>query len=175
MRLVRQAEVYGLDALGGVFDLVAVELEELGTVREVAVLRKGALDGEAPVLARVQSACLTGEVFRSRQCDCAEQLRRAASTISHAGRGVILYLPWQEGKGHGLVDKVRSMRKMEGGLTSLAAYAALGLVPDRRRYEAAWFVLKELGIYRIKLLSGNQEKVESARRAGLEVVEWLAV
>lgn len=133
----------------------------------VALVRDGG--GRAP-LVRVHSECLTGEAFGSRQCECGPQLDAALAAV-HAQGGAVVYLRGHEGRGIGLVDKLRAYRLQEEGLDTLEANLALGHPGDAREYGAAAAILTDLGLPRIRLLTNNPDKVAQLTRLGVEVVE----
>jgi len=138
----------------------------------VAVVATGP-DGRAPcdgALVRVHSECLTGEAFGSLKCECGPQLDAALDTIHEHG-GVVVYLRGHEGRGIGLIDKLRAYRLQEDGLDTLDANLALGLPADSRQYGAAADVLRDLGIHEIRLLSNNPEKSRQLVEHGIAVSE----
>jgi 3,4-dihydroxy 2-butanone 4-phosphate synthase/GTP cyclohydrolase II len=129
--------------------------------------------GRAPAdgaLVRVHSECLTGEAFGSLKCECGPQLDAALDTIREHG-GVVVYLRGHEGRGIGLVNKLRAYRLQEDGLDTLDANLALGLPADARDYGAAADVLRDLGLARVRLLSNNPEKRRQLGEHGIEVTE----
>jgi GTP cyclohydrolase II len=125
---------------------------------------------DAPVLTRLHSECFTGDLLGSLRCDCGDQLRGAIDTIAEAGAGVLLYLA-QEGRGIGLVNKLRAYRLQDCGADTLAANEALGFDADERIYEPAAAMLNALGFARIRLLTNNPDKVSALTRWGIEVAE----
>jgi GTP cyclohydrolase II len=129
----------------------------------------GVPDCSRPVPVRLHSACLTGDVFGSRRCDCGDQLRLALRTLNEQGGGIILYLE-QEGRGLGLANKMRTYTLQDGGLDTLDANAALGFDDDERDYGAAARMLQMLGCTRVQLLTNNPSKVEGLTRAGIDIV-----
>ena len=140
--------------------------------KDYIALVMGDLETEEPVLVRVHSECLTGEVFGSARCDCGEQLARSLQMISDAGRGVLLYMR-QEGRGIGLADKLRAYNLQDQGLDTVDANLALGHQADDRHYDFAALMLKDLGVARISLLTNNPNKVEELQTLGIQVVERL--
>lgn len=129
----------------------------------------GTLDGPAP-LVRVHSECLTSEAFGSLKCDCGPQLQAALDTIGREG-GVVIYMRGHEGRGIGLINKLRAYKMQENGLDTVDANLALGLPADARDYAAAAAILADLGVGSLRLLTNNVDKVEQLRSFGLEVVE----
>lgn len=153
---------------------VATDLGEFAGIRftvsddptsHIALVR-GDVTGD-DVLTRVHSECLTGDVFGSRRCDCGEQLTAAMSAVAHAGRGVIVYLRGHEGRGIGLVNKLRAYALQEFGLNTIEANVALGLAVDARSYHGAVDVLQFLGVRSVALLTNNPEKVRALQQAGM--------
>lgn len=132
--------------------------------------------GTGPVLTRLHSECLTGDVFGSARCDCGPQLRRALARVAREG-GVVVYVRGHEGRGVGLADKIAAYAVQDGGADTVAAQVELGLPVDARDYAAATAILHDLGIVSVRLLTNNPDKVEAVRGAGLDVagVERLQV
>ncbi len=130
----------------------------------------GDLGGSEPVLTRIHSECLTGDVLGSERCDCGAQLRQSMEAIAAAGRGVVVYLR-QEGRGIGLFNKVRAYGLQDEGLDTVEANHQLGFPADARSYGAACEILAELGVGRIRLLTNNLTKVADLAGGGIEVVE----
>ena len=130
----------------------------------------GDLDPSAPVLTRLHSECFTGDLLGSLKCDCGEQLKGAIAAIAAAGSGVLLYLA-QEGRGIGLINKLRAYRLQDQGFDTIEANERLGFEADERLFLAAAQMLKALGIERIRLLTNNPEKVASLRSFGISVTE----
>ena len=138
---------------------------------EHAALVAGEVGDGKPVLVRLHSECLTGDVFGSSRCDCGEQLDLALAKISSEGRGVLIYLRGQEGRGIGLTHKIEAYRLQDGGLDTVDANLAQGLPVDSRSYDAAAFILRDLGIGSVRLMSNNPKKVAALSAAGIEVLE----
>jgi GTP cyclohydrolase II len=128
----------------------------------------GAPDGTQPVLARLHSECFTGDLLGSLRCDCGDQLRGAIAEIAAAGSGVIVYLA-QEGRGIGLVNKLKAYRLQDAGFDTLDANEQLGFDADERIYQPAAEILRQLGFERVRLLTNNPEKVAALQRCGIEV------
>jgi len=144
--------------------------EEAATGREHVALTMGEVDDGMPVLARLHSECLTGDALFSRRCDCGPQLAAALEAISHEGRGALLYLR-QEGRGIGLINKIRAYQLQDGGADTVEANEQLGFPADMRDFRIARDMLAELGIARVRLLTNNPRKIATLREIGIEVVE----
>lgn len=134
------------------------------------VLVKGNLQGNEPVLVRIHSECLTGDVFGSKRCDCGEQLHEAMRRIEKSKRGILIYLR-QEGRGIGLTNKLRAYELQENGLDTVEANIALGFKPDLRDYCIGANILKDLGVKKIVLMTNNPKKITELIDYGIEVVE----
>src|SRR5499425_1881091 len=141
-----------------------------GPQEEAVALVRGNLKGRVAPLVRVHSQCLTGDVLTSLRCDCRAQLELALKKIGKAQSGVLLYLP-QEGRGIGLMNKLRAYQLQDGGMDTVQANEQLGFAADARDYDFSAQVLKKLGVKRIRLLSNNPEKVRQLEKAGIQVVE----
>lgn len=126
-------------------------------------------DGE-PVLARVHSECLTGDVLFSQRCDCGAQLEGALKKIADEGRGILLYLR-QEGRGIGLVNKIRAYRLQEAGADTVDANLALGFHADARNYELCQPMLAQFGIASLRLMTNNPRKIDAMKKLGIAVSE----
>ena len=137
---------------------------------EFVALARGILDPETPTLVRIHSQCLTGDVFHSLKCDCGPQLARAMEMIQAEGAGVIVYQQ-QEGRGIGIVNKIRAYALQDEGADTIEANVRLGLAIDARDYRQCAEVLKPLGLRRVRLMSNNPDKLRALQKAGLEVVE----
>jgi GTP cyclohydrolase II len=138
-------------------------------------MTKGSVEAAGPVLTRVHSECLTGDVFGSLRCDCGVQLRAALKRIAAEGRGVLVYAIGHEGRGIGLVNKLRSYVAQDQGSDTVDANLHLGLPVDLRSYEDAAEVLEALGVVSVKLLTNNPEKVAELRRHGIGIDEVLSL
>ncbi|SDO73899.1 3,4-dihydroxy 2-butanone 4-phosphate synthase / GTP cyclohydrolase II [Streptococcus equinus] len=153
----------------GDFELRLFEDEEH---REHVLLSKGDLTSDEPLLVRLHSECLTGDIFGSLRCDCGEQLHAAMNQIDKVGRGAILYLR-QEGRGIGLKNKLKAYQLQEEGMDTYDANLELGFAPDERDYQIAADILSFLNIKQIKLLTNNPDKLEQLEKSGVEIVERL--
>jgi len=136
--------------------------------RDQVAIVVGEPDLSSPVLLRLHSACLTGDLFGSIRCDCGDQLRKAIACIAEAGGGVLLYLD-QEGRGTGIRNKMRAYALQDWGFDTIDADGILGFGADERRYEFAAVMLLKLGIRRVRLLTNNPGRAEALARAGIEV------
>lgn len=137
---------------------------------EIVAVWCGAIDDGRPVLVRLHSECLTGDVLGSRRCDCGEQKEEALARIAAEGRGVFLYLR-QEGRGIGLANKIRAYEQQDRGLDTVDANLVLGLPVDARDYAAAAAVLRAMGVTAVRLLTNNPAKQHALESGGLPVVE----
>jgi GTP cyclohydrolase II len=141
-----------------------------GPQEEAIALVRGRVDGKTAPLVRVHSQCLTGDVLASLRCDCRAQLELSLKKIGQADSGILLYLP-QEGRGIGLMNKLRAYQLQDGGMDTVEANETLGFAADARDYDFSAQVLKKLGATRIRLLSNNPEKVRQLEQSGIRVVQ----
>lgn len=137
---------------------------------EFVVLVKGSFKTDTPTLVRIHSQCMTGDVFHSLKCDCGPQLRRAMEIIQLEGAGLIVYQQ-QEGRGIGIVNKIRAYALQDGGADTIEANVRLGLPVDACSYDQCAEVIKYFGVRQVRLMSNNPEKLRALRAAGLKVVE----
>jgi len=135
---------------------------------------KGEFDPDEPVLVRVHSECLTGDVFHSLRCDCGDQLIRAMEMIGEAGKGALIYMH-QEGRGIGLANKIKAYALQEKGKDTVEANEALGLLPDLREYGLGAQILAHLGIRKLRMMTNNPKKIIGLKGYGLEVVERVPI
>ena len=157
--------------LGTTFGEFELRAFELPAGRVYLALIRGDLGDGRSVLTRIHSECLTGDALGSLRCDCGTQLREAARAIAAEGRGVLLYATDHEGRGIGLVNKLRAYMLQEDGVDTIDANSRLGFPPDARTYDGAVSCLARLGIRSVRLLTNNPSKLEAVERAGLDVEE----
>lgn len=138
--------------------------------KEHVALTLGDITTAEPVLARVHSECLTGDALFSLRCDCGPQLEAAMKKIADTGRGVILYLR-QEGRGIGLINKIRAYAEQDKGLDTVEANEILGFLPDQREYGIAAAMFAQLGVQQIRLLTNNPRKLKALQDVGVNVLE----
>jgi 3,4-dihydroxy 2-butanone 4-phosphate synthase/GTP cyclohydrolase II len=162
-----------LPTLFGLFDIYGYRSEAGG--HELVALVVGDPTTDAPVLVRIHSECLTGEVFGSLRCDCRAQLELALERIATEGRGVLVYLRGHEGRGIGLLNKLRAYALQDLGRDTVCANSDLGLPIDAREYGIAVDILRDLGIGRVRLMTNNPDKIRALEDAGLVVSERVPV
>jgi len=144
------------------------------SAEEFVVLFKGELRPDVPTLVRIHSQCLTGDVFGSRKCDCGAQLHRTMEMIEEEGRGAIVYQQ-QEGRGIGIINKIRAYELQDKGADTVEANERLGLAVDAREYRQCAEVLFDLGLCKVRVISNNPGKLKALEEAGLEIVERVAI
>lgn len=169
--VVRKAEA-DLETEYGVFRIAVYQAAEENK-EHVALVKGDVTDGE-PVLVRVHSECMTGDIFHSKHCDCGAQLDAALRAIDEAGRGVVLYMR-QEGRGIGLVNKIRAYQLQAQGMDTVEANIHLGFKPDAREYGIGAQILYDLGVRKMRLLTNNPTKRVGLSGFGLETVELVPI
>ena len=170
--LVRKVVEVDLPTIYGDFTLHAFQ-ERLTGDHHLALV-KGDWEEDEPILVRVHSSCMTGDIFGSKRCDCGEQLHQALLKVEKEGRGVVLYMN-QEGRGIGLVNKLKAYKLQEGGLDTVEANEALGFEPDHRDYGVGAQILRSLEIRKMRLMTNNPVKRVGLKSFGLEMVERVPI
>jgi 3,4-dihydroxy 2-butanone 4-phosphate synthase/GTP cyclohydrolase II len=171
-KLVERATSVRLPTVSG--DFTAIAFREKLTGKHHVALVKGKVEGEEDVLVRVHSECLTGDVFHSLRCDCGEQLEQALARIGSEERGVLLYMA-QEGRGIGLLNKLKAYELQENGLDTVEANLELGFPADMREYGIGNQILADLGLSTIRILTNNPKKITGIEGFGLTVVEQVPI
>lgn len=152
----------------GVFEMHGFEDSETG--KEHVALTLGVFDAESPILGRIHSECLTGDALFSLRCDCGFQLQTAMQNIAEVGQGFILYLR-QEGRGIGLLNKIRAYELQDQGANTVEANERLGFAADMRKYDMIIPMMEQIGVSKVRLMTNNPRKVKAMESFGLEVVE----
>lgn len=152
----------------GQFELIAYEQKD--TAQEHLVLKKGNWGKDEPVLVRVHSSCITGDIFHSMRCDCGDQLQKSMEMIQHEGKGAIIYIN-QEGRGIGLINKLKAYKLQEQGLDTVEANIKLGFKMDERDYGVGAQIIRDIGIQKMRLMTNNPTKRAGLIGYGLEIVE----
>ena len=147
-----------------------IPFKQISNGLEHVTLIKGKWDIDEPILVRVHSSCVTGDIFGSKRCDCGEQLHKAMQLIDKTGKGVIIYMN-QEGRGIGLMNKIKAYKLQEEGYDTVDANVHLGFDPDERDYGVGAQILRELGIHKMKLITNNPVKRIGLEAYGLEITE----
>jgi 3,4-dihydroxy 2-butanone 4-phosphate synthase/GTP cyclohydrolase II len=166
--LVEKGETVFLPTQNGEFMLTP--FRDLTTGLEHVVLTKGEWKEDEPVLCRVHSSCMTGDIFGSQRCECGEQLNKAMQMIETEGRGILVYMN-QEGRGIGLMNKIRAYKLQEEGDDTVEANVHLGFRPDERDYGVGAQILREMGAHKLRLMTNNPVKRVGLESYGIEIVE----
>jgi 3,4-dihydroxy 2-butanone 4-phosphate synthase/GTP cyclohydrolase II len=170
--LVRKVISVEMPTQYGEFVLTAYQQKDTG--EEHVVLQKGTWTTDEPVLVRVHSSCITGDIFHSMRCDCGDQLHQAMKMIEQEGKGVVLYIN-QEGRGIGLINKLKAYKLQEQGLDTVEANLQLGFKMDERDYGVGAQILRDLGIHKMRLMTNNPTKRAGLIGYGLEIVENIPI
>jgi len=169
---VERVAVANLPTEWGDFQIAAYR--SLTTEEEFVVLFKGQMSRDVPTLVRIHSQCLTGDVFGSTKCDCGRQLHQTMRMIQQEGRGAIVYQQ-QEGRGIGIVNKIRAYALQDLGADTVEANVRLGLAVDLRDYRQCAEILFDLGLCQVKVISNNPLKLQALEEAGLKIVERVSI
>jgi len=169
---VERVAVANLPTEWGDFQIAAYR--SLTTEEEFVVLFKGEMKRDVPTLVRIHSQCLTGDVFGSTKCDCGRQLHQTMQMIQQEGRGAIVYQQ-QEGRGIGIVNKIRAYALQDLGADTVEANVKLGLAVDLRDYRQCAEILFDLGLCKVKVISNNPLKLQALEDAGLQIVERVSI
>src|SRR4026207_437885 len=169
---VERVAVANLPTEWGDFQIAAYR--SLTTREEFVALFKGEMKRDGPTRVRIRSQCLTGDVFGSTKCDCGRQLHRTMQMIEQEGRGAVVYQQ-QEGRGIGIINKIRAYALQDQGADTVEANEQLGLAVDLRDYRQCAEILFDLGLCRVKVLSTNPLKLRALEEAGLKIVERVSI
>jgi 3,4-dihydroxy 2-butanone 4-phosphate synthase/GTP cyclohydrolase II len=170
--LIKREIVVNMPTEWGSFELVA--FKQITTGDTHLALIKGSWEKDEPVMVRVHSSCVTGDIFGSCRCDCGEQLHAAMEMVEKEGKGVILYM-FQEGRGIGLINKLKAYKLQEQGRDTVEANLELGFAMDERDYGVGAQILRDLGVHKIRLISNNPKKRAGLMGYGLEIVDSIAI
>ncbi|HEX5875116.1 MAG TPA: GTP cyclohydrolase II [Pyrinomonadaceae bacterium] len=169
---VERVAIANLPTEWGDFQIAAYR--SLTTKEEFVVLFKGEMKRDEPTLVRIHSQCLTGDVFGSTKCDCGRQLHQTMQMIQQEGRGAVVYQQ-QEGRGIGIVNKIRAYALQDQGADTVEANVRLGLAVDLRDYRQCAEILYDLGLCSVKVISNNPLKIRALEEAGLKIVERVSI
>ena len=169
---VERVAIASLPTECGDFQIAAYR--SLTTKEEFVVLFKGEMNRDVPTLVRIHSQCLTGDVFGSTKCDCGRQLHATMQMIQQEGRGAIVYQQ-QEGRGIGIVNKIRAYALQDQGADTVEANVRLGLAVDLRDYRQCAEILYDIGLCRVRVISNNPLKLRAIEQAGLKIVERVSI
>jgi 3,4-dihydroxy 2-butanone 4-phosphate synthase/GTP cyclohydrolase II len=170
--LIRRIISVEMPTKHGHFELIAYEQKDTG--QEHLVLKKGRWAADEPVLVRVHSSCITGDIFHSMRCDCGDQLQKAMEMIEREGKGAVIYIN-QEGRGIGLINKLKAYKLQEQGFDTVDANVKLGFKPDERDYGVGAQILRDIGIHKMRLMTNNPTKRAGLIGYGLEIVENIPI
>ena len=170
--LIERGETVFLPTRNGEFMLTP--FRDLTTGLEHVALTKGEWNADEPILCRVHSSCMTGDIFGSMRCECGEQLEKAMRMIETEGRGIIVYMN-QEGRGIGLMNKIRAYKLQEQGEDTVEANVHLGFRPDERDYGVGAQILRQMGAYKLRLMTNNPVKRVGLESYGIEIVENIPI
>ena len=170
--LIREAERVQMPTKYGIFELIAFEQITTGEIH--LAIKKGDWKNDEAVMVRVHSSCMTGDILGSLRCDCGDQLHRSLKMIEQEGKGLVLYMN-QEGRGIGLLNKLKAYKLQEQGLDTVEANLQLGFGVDERDYGVGAQILRQLGISKMRLMSNNPRKRAGLSGYGLEIVETIAI
>jgi 3,4-dihydroxy 2-butanone 4-phosphate synthase/GTP cyclohydrolase II len=170
--LIREEVRVKMPTKYGIFELIA--FTQLNTGETHMALKKGDWEKDEPVLVRVHSSCMTGDILGSLRCDCGDQLHHALRNIEAAGKGLVLYMN-QEGRGIGLLNKLRAYELQDKGADTIEANERLGFESDLRNYQLPGAILQYFGLSAVRLMSNNPEKVAAVERAGVRVEERVPI
>jgi 3,4-dihydroxy 2-butanone 4-phosphate synthase/GTP cyclohydrolase II len=170
--LVERGETVSLPTEYG--DFMLTPFRELTTGLEHIVLVKGEWESDEPILCRVHSSCMTGDIFGSKRCECGEQLHKSMQMVEKEGKGVIVYMN-QEGRGIGLMNKIRAYKLQEAGEDTVEANIHLGFQPDERNYGVGAHILQMIGARKLRLMTNNPVKRVGLESFGIEIVENIPI